>query len=142
MAAAPGLQPAGQERPGGAEQRRAERSPSGTSEQAGQGAEVEADERRAEAADSRLPLAADVEQPGMEGDRDREAGEDEVGGVEEREAERLAGAEAPAIRSRVAVSGFSPMPSTTSPATRNAAATAAAGTRARSARRGSSVAVT
>ena len=93
MAAAPCLQPAGQERPGGAEQRRAG-DPERDQEQAGQGAEVEADERRAEAGDRRLPLAADVEQPGMVGDRDREAGEDEIRGVEQREAERLARAEA------------------------------------------------
>ena len=55
--------------------------------------EGEADERHAEAADIGLPLAADVEQAGMEGDRDRQAGEDEVGGVEQREADALAIAE-------------------------------------------------
>src|SRR5262249_984242 len=35
------------------------------------------------------PLAADVEQAGMEGDRDGKAGEDEIGGVVERVADRL-----------------------------------------------------
>ena len=55
--------------------------------------EGEADQRDAEAAEIGLALAADVEQAGMEGDGDREAGEDEVGGVEEREADALAVAE-------------------------------------------------
>ena len=40
-----------------------------------------------------LPLATDVEQPGMEGQRHGEAGEDQVGGVVERVADRLAVAE-------------------------------------------------
>ena len=52
------------------------------------------DERDAEARQRRLALAADVEQPGMIGDRDGEADEDEIGHVEQREAEPLAGAEA------------------------------------------------
>ena len=54
---------------------------------------AEADQRDAEAADIGLALAADVEQAGMEGDGDGEAGEDEVGGVVEREADALAVAE-------------------------------------------------
>ena len=49
--------------------------------------------RDAEAGDIGLAVAADVEQAGMEGDRDRKAGEDEVGGVEEREADALGIAE-------------------------------------------------
>ena len=55
--------------------------------------EGQADERHAEAGDIGLALAADVEQAGMEGDRHREPGEDEVGGVEQREADALAVAE-------------------------------------------------
>ena len=51
--------------------------------------QIEADQPDAEPAEIGLALAADVEQPGMEGDRDREAGEDEVGGVVERVADRL-----------------------------------------------------
>ena len=90
----------------------------------------ERDERHAEAAEIGLPLAADVEQPGVEGDRDGEAGQDEVGGVEEREADALAVAERAAERrSCAARSGFSPMKSTTRPETRKAAATLRSGTR-------------
>jgi hypothetical protein len=40
-----------------------------------------------------LALAADVEQAAVEGDRDREPGEDEAGGVEQRVADRLSVAE-------------------------------------------------
>ena len=78
---------------------------------------MQADERRAEAAERRLALAADVEQPGVEGDGDREAGEDEVGRVVERVADALAAAERAAQQhGAVASSGFSPMASTTRPA--------------------------
>ena len=62
-------------------------------EQPGQPAEIEADQGHAEAADIGLALAADVEQAAVEGDRDREAREDEAGGVEQRVADRLAIAE-------------------------------------------------
>ena len=47
----------------------------------------------AEAAEIGLTLAADIEQAAVEGDRDRKAGEDEIGRVIEREAEALAIAE-------------------------------------------------
>ena len=56
-------------------------------------AEGQRHRRDAEPADIGLALAADVEQPAMEGDRDGEPGEDEVGGVVEREADALAIAE-------------------------------------------------
>ncbi len=40
--------------------------------------EPQADERRAETAERRLALDADVEQAGMKGDRDGKPGEDEI----------------------------------------------------------------
>ena len=46
-------------------------------------------QRRSQAADIGLPIDADVEQPGMEAHGDREAGENEAGGVIEREADAL-----------------------------------------------------
>ena len=58
-----------------------------------QPAEIEADQRDAEAAEVGLALAADVEQAAVERDRDREPGEDEAGRVEQRVADRLAVAE-------------------------------------------------
>ena len=54
---------------------------------------MQADQRRAQPAQGRLSLAADVEQPGMVRHRDRETGENEIGRVVEREAEPLAGAQ-------------------------------------------------
>src|SRR5271163_668827 len=54
---------------------------------AGQEAEMERRQRRAQARDIGLALDADVEQPGVEADRDRKAGEDETGGVIERESD-------------------------------------------------------
>ena len=50
-------------------------------------------QRDAEAADIGLAFAADVEQPAMEGDCHRKAGEDEVGRVIERVADAVAGTE-------------------------------------------------
>jgi hypothetical protein len=49
-----------------------------------QEAEMQRDQRRAEAGDIALPLCADVEQAGMETDRDRKPGEDEARRVEQR----------------------------------------------------------
>ena len=92
VAAAPCLQPARDERPQAAEQRRRgdrERQ----HERERQPAEIEADQRDPEAAEVGLALAADVEQAAVEGDRDREPGEDEAGRVVERVADRLAVAE-------------------------------------------------
>ena len=51
---------------------------------AGQEAEMKRHKRRAEAPDIGLPLSADVEQPGMKADRDRQPGEDEARRVEQR----------------------------------------------------------
>ena len=56
----------------------------------GQEVEIEADERDAEAAEIGLALGADIEKPGMEGDREGKAGEDEVGRVEQRVADARA----------------------------------------------------
>jgi hypothetical protein len=53
----------------------------------------QADQRDAEPADIGLALAADIEQPAMEGDRDRQTGEDEAGRVIERVGDVLAAAE-------------------------------------------------
>ena len=93
VAAALGLQIAGNGGPGGAEGGRAE-DPERDQQETRQEAEVEHDEGGAEAAEGRLTFAADVEQPGMIGDRDRKPGEDEIRRVEQREAEALARAEA------------------------------------------------
>ena len=90
VAAALGLQPGRHRGPGGAEQRPPRRSRAAISSHAGRYAvEREDDEADAQPAEIGLALAADVEQAGMEGDRHREAGEDEVGGVVERVADRL-----------------------------------------------------
>ena len=48
---------------------------------------MERRQRRAKARDIGLALDADVEQPGVEADGDRKAGEDETGGVIERESD-------------------------------------------------------
>ena len=71
----------------------AARMASGSATMPGRPAGSEPTSASAEAADIGLPLAADVEQAGVEGDGDGEAGEDEVGGVVERVADRLAVAE-------------------------------------------------
>ena len=84
----------GNEAPEAAEDGRGQRSPSGISSQPGRAPPC----RQTSAAPSPprvgLALGADVEQAGLEGERHREAREDEVGRVVEREAERLAAAEA------------------------------------------------
>ena len=85
VAAALGLQLGRDEGPGRAEERRRRRWRAGSaSGQCGQG---RGPGRRARRRGRRLglALAADVEQAGVEGDRDGEAGEDEVGGVVERD---------------------------------------------------------
>ncbi len=92
VAAAPRLQPARDERPEAAEQRRRQ-DRERQDQRERQPAEVEADQRDAEAADVGLPLAADVEQAAVEGDRDRETREDEAGRVKQGVADRLAVAE-------------------------------------------------
>src|SRR4051794_14386493 len=92
VAAAPGLEPARDEAPDGAERGRGqdgERQRHGCREVAG----GERHEREAETPDIGLPLAADVEQAGVIGHGDGEAGVDEVGRVVERVADRLAVAE-------------------------------------------------
>ena len=66
---------------------------SGRTSDEGHARHGEADERDAEAGDIGLAVAADVEEAGMEGDGDGEPGEDEVRGVEEREADALGIAE-------------------------------------------------
>ena len=91
-AAASGLQPARDERPGAAACGRPEHRER-HHEQPGQPAKVKADQGDAEATDVGLALAADVEQAAVERDRDREAGEDEARGVKQRVADRLAIAE-------------------------------------------------
>ena len=93
VAAALGLQIAGHRGPGGAEGGSAEDA-EGDEQEARQEGEIVDDERDAEARQRRLALAADVEQPGMIGDRDGEADEDEIRHVEQGEAEPLPGAEA------------------------------------------------
>ena len=81
---------AGIERPGRAEQRRRRGWRAGASATHGrQRSSARQTSADAEAADIGLALAADVEQAGMEGDRDGEAGEDEVGRVVERVADAL-----------------------------------------------------
>ena len=99
MTAPPGLEPAGDEgvnraTSGGGQDREGRR------EKAGQGGKRKAGDRHGNAGDRRLPLAADVEQAGMEGDGNREPGEDEVGRVVEREADALGAAERAAQKQR------------------------------------------
>ena len=55
----------------------------------GQEVEIEADERDAETGDIGLSLGADIEEPGMDRDREGKAGEHEVGSVEKRVARCL-----------------------------------------------------
>ena len=71
VAVAIGLQIAGNGREGRAEQGRADDRRDGQ-RVAGQEAEMQRDERRAEARDIGLALGADVEQAGVEADRDRQ----------------------------------------------------------------------
>ena len=88
VAAAPRLQPAGDEGPEGAEGHGAgdrERNHHGRRPMA----QIKPDKPRAEAAQIGLALAADVEEAAVEGDGDGEPGEDEVGGVVERVADRF-----------------------------------------------------
>ena len=59
----------------------------------GQVAQRQADESDAQAAEIGLALGADIEQPGMEGDREGKAGEDEIRRIEQRVAEARAIAE-------------------------------------------------
>ena len=73
--------------------RAAARIASGMLRSARQPAEIDPDQPEPEPAQIGLPLAADVEQPGMEGHRHRQPGEDQVGGIVERVAHRLAIAE-------------------------------------------------
>ena len=73
--------------------RAAPRIAAGTTRIQRQPAEIEADQRDAEAAEIGLALAADVEQAAVERDGDREPGEDEARGVEQRVADRLLVAE-------------------------------------------------
>ena len=73
--------------------RAAARIASGMLRDARQPAQIDPDQPQPEPAQIGLPLAADVEQPGMEGQRHRQPGEDQVGGVVERVAHRLAIAE-------------------------------------------------
>src|SRR5271155_2559363 len=88
MAVALGLEITGDGGEGSAEQRR--RGDCDDHEAiAGQEAEIERGQSGAEPRDIGLALDADVEEAGMETDRDREASEDEAGGVIEREAEPL-----------------------------------------------------
>ena len=82
VAAAPGLEPCRDQRPEGAESRRAKHC-GGQCKRPVRPGHGQKDKRDAKATHRRLTLAADVEQPGVIGDRDREAGEDEVGGVVE-----------------------------------------------------------
>src|ERR1700722_16532016 len=82
VAVAIGLQIAGNGRESRAEQCRADDCRDGE-RVAGQEPEMKRDKRRAEAPDIGLPLGADVEQTGMETDRDPEPGEDEARRVEQ-----------------------------------------------------------
>ena len=86
MAVALGLEIAGNGGEGRAEQRGGEDRDDDEAV-AGQEAEIERGERRAQAGDIGLALDADVEEARVKADRDREAGEDEAGGVIEREAD-------------------------------------------------------
>ena len=95
MAAAIGLQPARHRRPDTAEQgspdhrQRQQRIPGQ------QPVQCQDHKPDPEPADIGLSFAADIEQPGMEGDRDGKAGEDEIGRVIERVADGLVIAESP-----------------------------------------------
>src|SRR3984957_16682326 len=88
VAVAIGLQVAGNGREGGAEQGCADDRRDGQ-RVARQEAEMQRDQRRAEPSDIGLPLRADVEQAGMEADRNRKSGEDEARRVEQRVADPL-----------------------------------------------------
>ena len=77
VAVAIGLQIAGNGRESRAEHGRADDRRDGE-RVARQEAEMQRDKRRAEAGDIGLPLDADVEQAGVEADRDRKPGEDEA----------------------------------------------------------------
>ncbi len=80
MAAALGLQIGRDRRPGGPEQRRQPGGPDQRQCPVRPG-DIKAHDRHAEPAQHRLALAADVEHAGVKGDRDRQPGEHEVGGV-------------------------------------------------------------
>ena len=88
VAAAICLQPPRHHRPCRAEERRATDRRERDEPARQHRFEREAGKRYAEAAQRRLALRPDIEQPGLEGERSGKAGEDEVGGVIERVAER------------------------------------------------------
>ena len=83
----PGIRPQTPPNSGGRQDRQRD------AQDARQAAEIDPDQPEPEPAQIGLPLAADVEQPGMEGHRHGQPGEDQVGGVVERVAHRLAIAE-------------------------------------------------
>src|SRR2546426_405760 len=88
VAAASGLEPGGHERPGRAAGRR--QNDRGRDDQRRRPAPgPETEQRDAETADVGLTLRADIEQATVKGDGDRQTGEDEVGRIVERVADRL-----------------------------------------------------
>ena len=88
MASAIGLQPTGDQRPERTERRRTQDAKRDHEESGQPVLQGQRDQQRTKAAEIGLPLTADVEQPCMEGDRDREAREDQTGRVIERIAQR------------------------------------------------------
>src|SRR6266478_1580811 len=88
VAAASGLEPGGHECPGRAAGRR--QNDRGRDDQRGRPAPgPETEQGDAETADVGLTLRADIEQPTVKGDGDGQTGEDEIGRVVERVADRL-----------------------------------------------------
>ena len=65
----------------------------GTDDRPGQEPEAEAHDRRTQPGEIGLAFAADIEEAGMEGDRNGKAGEDEIGGVVEQIAPALQAAD-------------------------------------------------
>ena len=92
MAVALGLEIAGNRGEGGAEQRAGE-DRDDDQRRTGQEGQIERDERGAEARDIGLPLDADIEQPSVKTDRDREAGENKACRIIEGEADAFEVAE-------------------------------------------------
>jgi hypothetical protein len=88
VAAAIGLKISRDERPAGTERHRRHQAKRDKHDSRQIGIEQQHRERRAEAGDIGLPFAADIEEAGVKGDRDRQPGEHEVGGVVERVADR------------------------------------------------------
>ncbi|MNK99848.1 hypothetical protein D3C87_1202640 [compost metagenome] len=90
MATAFCLQPCRNKRPGRAENRSADDGEGHRHIPRHITVERQRHQRRAQSANIGLTFRADVEQTGMEGDRHREAGEDETRRIKQREADGIA----------------------------------------------------